>query len=259
MQGRGVPGHEPPCPPAPLPPCHRANLRAMRQELLSKQSSEIRGMFGRIAHRYDFLNRVLSLGRDVSWRKTVAQRVAAARPEKVLDVCTGTGDLALAMYGSTVIGVDFCLPMLREAQSKGSSAERSLTLCAADALCLPFADASVDVVTVAFGVRNFADLGVGLSELGRVLRPGGELLVLEFSRPRGPMAPVLGWWMRNVPPRVGRFVSGDPEAYTYLPASVSTFAEGREMCRALETAGLTNVEVRRLTGGVASLYQGRRS
>ena len=231
----------------------------MRQELLSKQSSEIRGMFGRIAHRYDLLNRVLSLGRDVSWRRTVAQRVAAARPERVLDVCTGTGDLALAMHGMNVIGADFCLPMLREAQSKSLSGKRPLPLCAADALCLPIADESVDVVTVAFGARNFTDLDVGLSELARVLRPGGELLVLEFSRPRGPMAPVLGWWMRNVPPRVGRFVSGDPEAYTYLPASVSTFAEGGELCRAMEAAGLSDVQVLRLTGGVASLYQGRRS
>ena len=231
----------------------------MRQELLSKQSSEIRGMFGRIAHRYDLLNRVLSLGRDVSWRRTVAQRVAAARPERVLDVCTGTGDLALAMHGMNVIGADFCLPMLLEAKSKSLSCERSLPLCAADALCLPIADESVDVVTVAFGARNFTDLDVGLSELARVLRPGGELLVLEFSRPRGPMAPVLGWWMRNVPPRVGRFVSGDPEAYSYLPESVSTFAEGGEMCRALEAAGLSDVEALRLTGGVASLYQGRRS
>ena len=149
--------------------------------------------------------------------------------------------------------------MLREAQTKGSSSQRSFPLCAADALCLPIADASVDVVTVAFGVRNFADLDVGLSELVRVIRPGGELLILEFSRPRGPLAPVLGWWMRNVPPRVGRFVSGDPEAYTYLPASVSNFAEGREMCRAMEAAGLSDVEALRLTCGVASLYQGRRS
>jgi demethylmenaquinone methyltransferase/2-methoxy-6-polyprenyl-1,4-benzoquinol methylase len=238
---------------------HRARLSAMRQELQSKQSSEIRGMFGRIAHRYDLLNRVLSLGRDVSWRKSVAQRVAAARPDRVLDVCTGTGDLALAIHGTTVIGADFCLPMLREAQSKGASNERSLLLCAADALCLPIADASVDVVTVAFGVRNLADLGAGLAEFVRVLRPGGELLVLEFSRPRGPMAPLLGWWVRNVPPRVGRFLSGDPEAYTYLPASVRTFAEGSGMCRALEAAGLTNIEMVRLTGGVASLYQGRRA
>jgi len=231
----------------------------MRQELLSKQSSEIRGMFGRIAHRYDLLNRVLSLGRDVSWRKTVAQRVATARPERVLDVCTGTGDLAFAMHGTTVIGADFCLPMLREARSKGSFDGGSLPLCAADALLLPFADASVDAVTVAFGVRNFADLDVGLSEIARVTRSGGEVFILEFSRPRGPIAPVLGWWMRNVPPRVGRLVSGDPEAYTYLPASVSTFAEGEDMCRAVETAGFQNVEALRLTGGVASLYQGRRA
>jgi demethylmenaquinone methyltransferase/2-methoxy-6-polyprenyl-1,4-benzoquinol methylase len=231
----------------------------MRQELLSKQSSEIRGMFGRIAHRYDLLNRVLSLGRDVSWRKTVAERVAAARPERVLDVCTGTGDLALAIHGTSVLGADFCLPMLREAQSKSTANGRPLPLFAADALRLPIGDASVDVVTVAFGVRNLADLGTGLAEFGRVIRPGGELLVLEFSRPRGPLALVLEWWTRNIPPRVGRWVSGDREAYAYLPASVSTFVEGNEMCRALEGAGFTNVETLRLTGGVASLYQGRRS
>jgi demethylmenaquinone methyltransferase/2-methoxy-6-polyprenyl-1,4-benzoquinol methylase len=116
----------------------------------------------------------------------------------------------------------------------------------------------VDVVTVAFGIRNFADLDAGLAELARVLRPGGTMLVLEFSRPQGPLAPLLEWWVRNIPPRVGRLVSGDAEAYTYLPASVSTFAEGSELCRALEAAGLTNVEARRLTGGVASLYQGTR-
>jgi demethylmenaquinone methyltransferase/2-methoxy-6-polyprenyl-1,4-benzoquinol methylase len=231
----------------------------MRQELLSKQSSEIRGMFGRIAHRYDLLNRVLSLGRDVSWRKTVARRVAAARPERVLDVCTGTGDLALAIDGTNVLGADFCLPMLREARSKSAADNRPLPLFAADALCLPLGDASVDVVTVAFGVRNLADLGAGLAEFARVIRRGGELLVLEFSLPRGPIAPVLAWWMRNVPPLVGRLVSGDPEAYTYLPASVSTFVEGSEMCRALEGTGFADVESLRLTGGVASLYQGRRS
>jgi demethylmenaquinone methyltransferase/2-methoxy-6-polyprenyl-1,4-benzoquinol methylase len=133
-----------------------------------------------------------------------------------------------------------------------------LALCAADALRLPIADASVDVVTVAFGVRNLTDLGAGLAEFVRILRPGGTLLVLEFSRPRGPMAPLLGWWARYVPPRIGRWISGNSEAYTYLPASVSSFPEGGEMCRALETAGLQAVEVSRLTGGVASLYEGKR-
>jgi demethylmenaquinone methyltransferase/2-methoxy-6-polyprenyl-1,4-benzoquinol methylase len=230
----------------------------MRDELLSKERAEIRGMFGRIAPRYDLLNRVLSLGRDRKWRKTVAQRAAAVRPERVLDVCTGTGDLALAIPEAAVVGTDFCLPMLAIARSKTALRGRRLGLCAADALCLPVADAAVDVVTVAFGVRNFADLELGLSELVRVLRPGGTMLILEFSRPRGPMAPLLGWWARKVPPRIGRWLSGDPEAYSYLPASVNNFPAGGEMCQALERAGLQNVGAQRLTGGVASLYEGKR-
>lgn len=229
----------------------------MRQELLSKRSPEIQGMFGRIAHRYDLLNRVLSLGRDVGWRRTVARRVAEAAPESVLDVCTGTGDLAVAVGGG-VIGADFCLPMLAIARRKTLGSESRLPLFAADALQLPIADASIDVVTVAFGVRNFADLGVGLGELVRVLRPGGVLLVLEFSQPGGILAPLLGWWVRNVPPRVGRLLSGDSEAYSYLPASVSTFPEGAAMCQKLEAAGLTAVRSQPLTAGVATLYEGAR-
>jgi demethylmenaquinone methyltransferase/2-methoxy-6-polyprenyl-1,4-benzoquinol methylase len=123
---------------------------------------------------------------------------------------------------------------------------------------LPVASRSVDVVTVAFGVRNFADLADGLDELVRVLRPGGMLLVLEFSRPTGVLAPLLGWWVRTVPPRVGRWLSGDPEAYSYLPMSVSTFPDGRAMVEVLEAAGLESVVTRRLTGGVATLYEGVR-
>lgn len=235
----------------------RATLRAMRRELLSKQSSEIQGMFGRIAHRYDLLNRTLSLGRDVSWRRVVARRVAEIDHSLVLDVCTGTGDLALTV-GDGVIGADFCVPMLELARTKARGMQRRLPLCAADALRLPFADGVADVVTVAFGIRNFADLEVGLGELVRVLRPGGVLLVLEFSRPQGPLAPLLGWWVRNVPPRVGRWLSGDSEAYDYLPASVSLFPEGATMCRGLEEVGLVDVKVGPLTGGVASLYEGTR-
>jgi demethylmenaquinone methyltransferase / 2-methoxy-6-polyprenyl-1,4-benzoquinol methylase len=229
----------------------------MRRELLSRQSSEIRTMFGRIARRYDLLNRVLSLGRDVSWRRTAARRVSALEPRLVLDLCTGTGDLALAL-GDGVVGADFCLPMLALARRKAQQGGRPLRLCAADALRLPVADRSFDAVTVAFGVRNFAALDRGLAEMVRVLRPGGALVVLEFSRPRGPAAPLLGWWARTVPPRIGRWVSGDPEAYSYLPASVSTFPEGAAMARSLETAGLAPVSVRPLTGGVVSLYEGRR-
>jgi demethylmenaquinone methyltransferase/2-methoxy-6-polyprenyl-1,4-benzoquinol methylase len=230
----------------------------MRQELLSKKTSEIQGMFGRIAHRYDVLNRVLSLGRDVSWRRVVARRVASAKPDVVLDVCTGTGDLGLAIRAPLVLGADFCLPMLELASEKVISRRQRLLLVAADALTLPLADASVDVVTVAFGVRNFSDLETGLSELVRVLRSGGLLLVLEFSRPVGRLAPILGWWVRTVPPRIGKILSGDGEAYSYLPASVSSFADSAEMCRRLGEAGLEDVRARPLTGGVASLYEATR-
>jgi len=219
-------------------------------------------MFGRIAHRYDLLNRVLSMGRDVGWRRVTARRVAATRPEVVLDVCTGTGDLALAIREAIregwVAGSDFCLPMLGLARRKAKGRGRPVPLFAADALRLPVADAAVDVVTVAFGVRNFSDLAAGLAELVRVLRPGGLLLVLEFSRPRGLLAPLLGWWARNVPPRIGRLMSGDREAYAYLPASVKTFPDSAEMCRILAAAGLDGVGARPLTGGVTTLYEGVR-
>jgi demethylmenaquinone methyltransferase/2-methoxy-6-polyprenyl-1,4-benzoquinol methylase len=230
----------------------------MRRELLSKEGREIRGMFGRIAHRYDLLNRVLSVGRDVAWRRAIAERLAATGADLVLDVCTGTGDVALAINGPQVIGADFCLPMLDFAQAKAASAGKRLPLVAADALRLPIGDASVDAVTVAFGVRNFSNLGTGLAELARVLRPGGTLLVLEFSHPKGRLAPLLGWWVRVVPPRVGRWLSGDPEAYSYLPASVSTFPESDAMCRRLQDAGLERVVAWPLTGGVATLYEGVR-
>lgn len=212
-------------------------------------------MFARIAHRYDLLNRVLSLGRDIRWRRHAIRRVAAERPRLLLDVCTGTGDLALATPPSVrVAACDFCLPMLVAARRK--AAGRPLALFAADALQLPLPEGCVDAVTVAFGVRNFADLEAGLAELVRVLRPGGLLLVLEFSRPDGPFGPMLRWWGRTVPPRVGRWISGDPEAYRYLPATIDGFPNTGEMRGVLAATGLDRVRARRLTGGVATLYEG---
>ena len=231
----------------------------MRRELADKRPSEIRGMFGRIAHRYDLLNRVLSLGLDRRWRRLLAKRVAAADPGFVLDVCTGTGDIALGLDpGPEVVAADFSLPMLVLAKAKAADRSRRLPLLAADAGALPLADGSADVVTVAFGVRNFADLEAGLAELIRVLRPGGRLLVLEFSRPRGPAAPVLAWWVRSVPPRIGRALSGDPEAYDYLPASVDGFADRGTLCALMTALGLEGVSATPLTGGVCTLYEGTR-
>jgi demethylmenaquinone methyltransferase/2-methoxy-6-polyprenyl-1,4-benzoquinol methylase len=226
---------------------------------MDKQSSEIRRMFGRIAHRYDLLNRVLSLGQDLRWRRVVARRVAAVSPERVLDVCSGTGDVALGLDpGPTIIGVDFSLPMLSVARRKARQRRRALHLAVADALALPVDDDCVDVVTVAFGVRNFEDLERGLAELIRVMKPGGTLLVLEFSHPRGFFAPALRWWVRTVPPRIGRWLSGDPEAYRYLPASVGAFADAESVCRILGDLGLEHVEADPLTGGVCTLYSGVR-
>jgi demethylmenaquinone methyltransferase/2-methoxy-6-polyprenyl-1,4-benzoquinol methylase len=232
----------------------------VRQELLDKRSSEIRRMFGRIAPRYDLLNRVLSLGQDVRWRRRIARRVELARPDRVLDVCSGTGDVALGLTpGPTVLGVDFSLPMLSRAKDKSADRRAGLQLAVADALELPIDDAAFDAVTVAFGVRNFEHLERGLGELVRVLRPGGVLLVLEFSRPRGWLAPLLGWWVRTVPPRIGRWLSGDREAYSYLPASVDSFADAGRICGILRDLGLDRVTAHPLTGGVCTLYEGMRT
>jgi len=217
-------------------------------------------MFGRIAHRYDLLNRVLSLGQDRGWRRLLARRVTAAQPRLTLDVCTGTGDVALSFDPeSLTIGTDFCLPMLALARRKVLDREKFLPLFAGDALSLPVTEGCVDVVTVAFGVRNFENLEKGLRELIRILHPGGVLLILEFSRPSGLFGPLMRGWVRTVPPLVGRWISGDSEAYSYLPQSVAEFPQGRRMVDLLESVGLIKVSARPVTGGVATVYEGQRS
>jgi demethylmenaquinone methyltransferase/2-methoxy-6-polyprenyl-1,4-benzoquinol methylase len=232
----------------------------VRKELAAKRASEIRGMFGRIAWRYDLLNRVLSLGQDRRWRRAVAARVAQAPPGRLLDVCTGTGDLALGLASpGQVYGCDFSLPMLALARAKDPPSSRRPSWFAADALRLPLADGALDAVTVAFGIRNFEDLAAGLCELARVLRPGGRVVILEFSTPRGAFAPALRWWVRHLPPLIGRLVSGDGEAYRYLADSVATFPDGDELRRRLEAAGFAGVRSTPLTGGVATLYDGERA
>ncbi len=228
----------------------------MREGLLEKRAPDVRAMFGRIAPRYDLANRLLSLARDVGWRRRTARRAAEASPQRLLDACTGTGDLALAVDRAAVtLASDFCLAMLARARSKAVRRRRELSLFAADTLILPLRDAAVDVATVAFGVRNLASLEGGLRELVRVLRPGGTLLVLEFSRPRGVLAPLLGWWVRTVPPLVGRLVSRDADAYGYLTASVAAFPDADELCRLLERVGVRPLAPCRLTCGVATLYE----
>lgn len=223
---------------------------------------QVERMFDAISPRYDLLNRLFSLGVDQGWRRKVIRLVAAEKVDRLLDVATGTADLALMAAGKVphVTGVDISEGMLehgREKVKKAGLAER-ITLVRGDAADLPLAEESFDAVTVAFGVRNFEDLPQGIRGMLRVLRPGGRLFVLEFSRPHGLIGPFYRFYFHRVMPFVGRLVSKDSAAYSYLPASVEAFPEGTAFETILRDAGGRDVRSERLTGGIATLYTARK-
>jgi demethylmenaquinone methyltransferase / 2-methoxy-6-polyprenyl-1,4-benzoquinol methylase len=222
----------------------------------------VRAMFGRVARHYDFANHLLSLNIDRYWRAHTAWRLrdVLARPEaRVLDLCCGTGDLARALTrrrpsGAPLIGSDFCHPMLRAARTKLPDAR----LFEADALRLPLADASLDLIAVAFGFRNLANYEAGLREMRRVLRNGGVAAILEFSLPPHPAFRALySFYSRHVLPLIGGAVSGSRDAYTYLPESMRRFPGPDELAEWMRAAGFTGVEFERLTGGIAALHLGQ--
>ncbi len=222
-------------------------------------------MFGEIAARYDFLNHLLSLGIDKYWRWRTVRAVPPAGAEPVLDLCTGTGDLALAYYragsGRTpIVGADFCRPMLAVGEQKRLKAgiAAGLSFVEADAQQLPFPADSFQIVSVAFGLRNVCDTDRGLREMVRVCRPGGHVAVLEFSLPSWqPFKAVYGWYFRHVLPRIGQLLARNRQgAYNYLPASVGEFASGEALADRMRAAGLTRVRLLPLTLGVATLYVG---
>jgi len=237
-------------------------------------SARVREMFTHIAPRYDFLNRLLSLSIDRIWRRRTAARFAEIlrRPDaRVLDVCCGTGDLAFALdrvraratgaagRGSPIAGTDFVEPMLTRAREKAGASGRSVTFAAADALCLPFGDASFDLVTTAFGFRNLANYEEGLREFARVLKPGGELGILEFSEPpSGPMAGLFRFYFQRILPRIGGAISGNAEAYKYLPGSVAKFPSPRELSALMERTGFTDVRIASWNFGSVILHSARR-
>jgi len=208
---------------------------------------------------------MLSGGVDQQWRRVVMKEVLDSQPQRLLDVATGTADLALmaARKGvPQVIGVDIADQMLDVGRRKVSKADLDgrVELLNGDAEKLPFSDKQFDVATVAFGVRNFEDLAAGLHQIHRVLRPGGKLIVLEFSRPRVfPVKQLYAFYNRFILPAVGKLVSGDSGAYTYLPESIAVFPEGDEFLNWMDEAGFTQRKARRLTFGIASVYVGHRA
>ena len=236
--------------------------------LIDKRESKIRGMFAEIAPTYDLLNHLLSLNIDKLWRKRVTKLVPCTAGGPILDVCTGTGDLALeydrACKGRVpIVASDFCAPMLERAVHKAvpRNADGRMTFVEADAQYLPFASNTFEVVTVAFGLRNVTDTDKGLAEMSRVLKPGGRLAVLEFSKPRhwffGRMYRV---YFRYLLPLVGQILSRNRQsAYKYLPDSVNEFPDGEALAQRMRGHGLGDVWYKPFTFGIATLYVGTKS
>jgi len=230
---------------------------------VDKSEARVRQMFGQIAPRYDFLNHLLSLGVDKYWRWRTVRRVPLVGSAPMLDLCTGTGDLALAYarrYKSRVVAADFCPEMLAIGRQKAdrAGAAKQVTFVEADAQRLPFPHDYFQLVTVAFGLRNISDTDRGLREMVRVCQPGGTVAVLEFSTPRAwPLRGIYGWYFRRILPRVGQLFSrNSSSAYQYLPESVGEFPCYEALIERMQGAGLDSVSFQPLTFGIATLYVG---
>jgi len=220
----------------------------------------VRVMFDDISPKYDFLNHFLSFGIDYRWRKTLVGILRTYKPNSVLDVATGTGDLAIAIEHikpQKIVGIDISEKMLEIGRQKinEKGLNQVITLRRADAEKIPFSDNTFEAITVAFGVRNFENLELGLMEMKRVLRPGGVMLILEFSHPSSfPMKQLYWIYSRFVIPVMGRLISGNRKAYTYLPESVAAFPSGQKFVEILSGLGLINARRRSLSSGIASIY-----
>lgn len=236
--------------------------------IVDKSGERVRRMFGEIAPKYDRMNHLLSMNVDKYWRWRTVRIVRPTGDAPILDVCTGTGDLAFAFSRASggeapVVGADFCPEMLRIAEQKKRQRrldDDRLRFVEADTQRLPFDDDHFQIVSVAFGLRNVADTDRGLSEMARVCRPGGKVAVLEFSMPRWqPFRGLYGWYFRNVLPRVGQWLARNNEsAYEYLPSSVGEFPMGEELAQRMREAGLATVRYYPFTLGVATLYVGEK-
>ncbi|MFP6676344.1 MAG: bifunctional demethylmenaquinone methyltransferase/2-methoxy-6-polyprenyl-1,4-benzoquinol methylase UbiE [Pirellulaceae bacterium] len=235
--------------------------------LIDKSNQRVRQMFGEIAAKYDRMNHLLSMNVDRLWRRKTVRMVRPLTNAPILDVCTGTGDLAIALYKekkgkATVVGADFCREMLEIGERKRIRRGflENFNFVEADAQALPFESGSFQLVTVAFGLRNVADTDLGLREMTRVCAPDGKVAVLEFSMPtRQPFRGFYRWYFKNILPRIGQlFARNASDAYAYLPDTVEDFPCGQALVSRMEAAGLTSVEFHPLTMGIATLYIGRK-
>ncbi|HXH51407.1 MAG TPA: bifunctional demethylmenaquinone methyltransferase/2-methoxy-6-polyprenyl-1,4-benzoquinol methylase UbiE [Terriglobia bacterium] len=229
-------------------------------------ASAVRTMFAAVAPRYDLLNHLLSVGFDIRWRRATvrALKPVLSQPSSVVaDLCCGTGDLALAVRrasSGTVLGADFCHPMLQRARQKSERLTQSTVFLEADTLRLPFRDASLDALTIAFGFRNLANYRRGVQEMRRVLRQGGMVAILEFSHVAWPVfGPLFRAYFRRVLPRLGQWISGVEGPYQYLPDSVLRFPDQEALADLLREEGFSGVRYRNFTGGVAALHLGEKA
>ncbi len=232
------------------------------KEERSSKKAQVARMFDNISHRYDFLNHFLSLGIDKGWRRKAVKLLEPEKPRQILDVATGTGDFAvqaLQLNPEKVTGVDISEGMLDVGRRKikERKLDHRIELLSGDSENLPFEDNKFDAVTVGFGVRNFENLDRGLQEIYRVLRPGGMVVILEFSRPRRfPFRQIYSFYFKFILPKIGRIVSSDKAAYTYLPESVEAFPDGDDFIHILRQVGFKNTKCRSLTFGISSIYIG---
>ncbi len=228
----------------------------------SSKKEEVAEMFNKISGRYDFLNHFLSLGIDKGWRKKAVRELADVKPERILDIATGTGDFAIAalkLNPKEVIGVDISQGMLDVGieKMKKKAVDHIIKMRIGDSEELPFEDGYFDALTVGFGVRNYENLEKGLADMLRVLRPGGKAVILEFSKPKKfPMKQLFGFYSKRIIPFLGKRISKDARAYAYLPESVEAFPEGKAFNDILEKIGYTEVKARLVSGGIATIYSG---
>ncbi|HEX4888498.1 MAG TPA: bifunctional demethylmenaquinone methyltransferase/2-methoxy-6-polyprenyl-1,4-benzoquinol methylase UbiE [Luteibaculaceae bacterium] len=228
------------------------------------KKQQVAQMFNGISKSYDFLNHFFSMGIDILWRKKAIRMLKPYQPQTVLDLATGTADFAfeaLALKPKKIIGMDISEGMLDMGRIKVNKRQKNevIELLYGDSENLPLENNSIDVITIGFGVRNFENLDAGLGEMVRVLRPGGAAAILEFSKPRNfPIKQLYGFYFHRVMPILGKIVSKDSAAYTYLPESVEAFPEGKDFINRMSAAGFKDIQETRVSGGIATIYLGKK-